>query len=63
MIEVDSNVVDASLIDEDNSSAQIGNDSILDSTEANKTNEQKEEEKKLKNTPLKLDWGLVFTFF
>ena len=63
MIIEDSNVIDASLTEEDSSSAQIGNESVLDSTDANKTKEQKEEENKLKNTPLKLDWGLVFTFF
>lgn len=64
MIEADSNVIDTSLMDEDDSSsAKIGEDSILDSTEADKTNEQKEEENKLRNTTLNLDWGLVFTFF
>ena len=63
MIIEDSNVIDASLTEEDSSSAQIGNESVLDSTDNNKTKEQKEEENKLKNTPLKLDWGLVFTFF
>ena len=63
MIEADSDVIDTSLMDEDDSSAKLSNDSILDSTEADKTNEQKEEENKLRNTTLNLDWGLVFTFF
>lgn len=63
MIEVDSNVIDASLIDEQSSSAEIGNESVLESTNVLKSKEQEYSENKINNSTLSLDWGCVFTFF
>ena len=62
MIE-DSNVIDSSLIDEDSSSAEIGNESILESTNVLKSKEQEYSERKITNSTLNLQWGCVFTFF
>lgn len=62
MIE-DSNVIDASLIDEQSSSAEIGNESILESTNVLKSKEQEYKERKITNSTLNLEWGCVFTFF
>ena len=62
MIE-DSNVIDSSLIDEQSSSAEIGNESILESTNILKSKEQEYNEKKIHNSTLNLEWGCVLTFF
>ena len=62
MIE-DSNVIDASLIDEQSSSAEVGNQSILESTNVLKSKEQEYKERKITNSRLNLEWGCVFTFF
>jgi hypothetical protein len=62
MIE-DSNVIDTSLIDEQSSSAEIGNESVLESTNVLKSKEQEYSENKINNSTLNLDWGVVFTFF
>ena len=62
MIE-DSNVIDASLIDEQSSSAEIGNESILQSTNILKSKEQEYKERKIHNSILNLEWGCVLTFF
>jgi len=62
MIE-DSNVIDASLIDEQSSSAEIGNESILQSTNILKSKEQEYKERKIHTSILNLEWGCVLTFF
>jgi hypothetical protein len=63
MIE-DSNVIDSSLMmDEQSSSAEIGNESILESTNILKSKEQEYNEKKIHNSTLNLEWGCVLTFF
>ena len=61
---VEDNVIDSSLMmDEDISSAEIGNESILQSTNILKSKEQEYSESKIHNSTLNLEWGCVFTFF
>jgi hypothetical protein len=61
---VEDNVIDSSLMmDEDISSAEVGNQSILESTNILKSKEQEYKERKIHNSMLNLEWGCVLTFF
>ena len=63
MIEVDSNVVDSNAMTESASVEEVGNQSVLESTNVLKSKEQEYKERKITNSTLNLDWGCVFTFF
>lgn len=61
---VEDNVIDSNLtMDEDISSGEIGNQSVLESTNVLKSKEQEYKERKIHNSTLNLEWGCVFTFF
>ena len=61
---VENNVIDSNLtMDEDISSAEIGNQSVLESTNVLKSKEQEYKESEINNSTLNLEWGCVFTFF
>jgi hypothetical protein len=62
MIE-DSNFVDSNAMTESASVEEVGNESVLESTNVLKSKEQEYSENKINNSTLNLDWGVVFTFF
>jgi hypothetical protein len=63
MIIEDSNLVDSNAMNESASVEEVGNQSVLESTNVLKSKEQEYNERKINNSALSLDWGCVFTFF
>jgi len=63
MIIEDSNFVDSNAMTESASVEEVGNQSVLESTNVLKSKEQEYSENKINNSILNLQWGCVLTFF